>query len=88
MAFFHERQSPSNPLSHKGSHSTRLLMSYSDNIPRKQAARIVGVSESTIFRLGKTDNFPRSSRIGGRTFYSEEEIRVWIEQKKQDRIDP
>ena len=65
----------------------RLLMSYSDNIPKKQAARIVGVSESTIVRLVKTDDFPHPFKIGGRTFYSEAEIKTWIEGKKQDRID-
>ena len=66
----------------------RLLMSYSDNIPKKQAARIVGVSESTIVRLVKTDDFPRPFKIGGRTFYSEAEIKTWVERRKQDRIDP
>ena len=66
----------------------RLLMSYSDNIPKKQAARIVGVSESTIVRLVKTDDFPRPFKIGGRTFYSEAEIKTWVESRKQDRIDP
>ena len=65
----------------------RLLMSYSDNIPKKQAARIVGVSESTIVRLVKTDDFPRPFKIGGRTFYSEIEIRTWIEVRKNTRID-
>ena len=63
-------------------------MSYSDNIPKKQAARIVGVSESTIVRLVKTDDFPRPFKIGGRTFYSEAEIKTWVESRKQDRIDP
>ena len=66
----------------------RPLMSYSDNIPKKQAARIVGVSESTIVRLVKTDDFPRPFKIGGRTFYSEAEIKTWVESRKQDRIDP
>lgn len=66
----------------------RLVMSYSDNIPKKQAARIVGVSESTIVRLVKTDDFPRPFKIGGRTFYSEKEIKTWVERRKQDRIDP
>ena len=66
----------------------RLAMSYSDNIPKKQAARIVGVSESTIVRLVKTDDFPRPFKIGGRTFYSEAEIKTWVESRKQDRIDP
>ena len=66
----------------------RPLMSYSDNIPKKQAARIVGVSESTIVRLVKTDDFPRPFKIGGRTFYSEAEIKTWIESRKSTRIDP
>lgn len=66
----------------------RLLMSYSDNVPKKQAARIVGVSESTIVRLVKTDDFPRPFKIGGRTFYSEAEIKTWIESRKSTRIDP
>ena len=65
----------------------RLLMSYSDNIPKKQAARIVGVSESTIVRLVKTDDFPKPFKIGGRTFYSETEIRNWIEVRKNTRLD-
>ena len=65
----------------------RLHMSYSDNIPKKQAARIVGVSESTIVRLVKTDDFPKPFKIGGRTFYSEIEIRAWIELRKNTRLD-
>jgi predicted DNA-binding transcriptional regulator AlpA len=65
----------------------RLLMSFSDNIPKKQAARIVGVSESTIVRLVKTDDFPKPFKIGGRTFYSEIEIRTWIEVRKNTRLD-
>ena len=64
----------------------RLLMSYSENIPKKQAARIVGVSESTIVRLVKTDDFPKPFKIGGRTFYSEIEIRTWIEVRKNTRL--
>ena len=66
----------------------RLFMSSSDNIPKKQAARIVGVSESTIVRLAKTDDFPKTYKIGGRTFYSEAEIRTWIEVRKNTRLDP
>jgi predicted DNA-binding transcriptional regulator AlpA len=62
-------------------------MSFSDNIPKKQAARIVGVSESTIVRLVKTDDFPKPFKIGGRTFYSEIEIRTWIEVRKNTRLD-
>jgi predicted DNA-binding transcriptional regulator AlpA len=62
-------------------------MSYSDNIPKKQAARLVGVSESTIVRLVKTDDFPHPFKIGGRTFYSEAEIRTWIELKKNARLE-
>jgi predicted DNA-binding transcriptional regulator AlpA len=62
-------------------------MSYSDNIPKKQAARIVGVSESTIVRLVKTDDFPKPFKISGRTFYSETEIRTWIEVRKNTRLD-
>ena len=63
-------------------------MSYSDNIPKKHAARIVGVSESTIVRLVKNDDFPRPFKIGGRTFYSEVEIKTWIESRKSTRLDP
>lgn len=66
----------------------RLFMSYSDNIPKKQAARIVGVSESTIVRLVKTDDFPRPFKIGGRTFYSEVEIKTWMEARKRIRLEP
>ena len=45
-------------------------MSLSDNIPRKLAARVIGVSVSTLIRLTKSNGFPKPFMIGGRVFYS------------------
>ena len=61
-------------------------MSYSDNISKKQVARILGVSESTVVRLSKTGEFPLPYKLGGRTFYSEAEIKSWVELQKSRRI--
>ena len=33
-------------------------MSYSDNITKKEAARLVGCAESTLMRLVKNSDFP------------------------------
>ena len=45
-------------------------MVYSDNIPKKQVARMLGLSETTIVRLVKKNDFPLPYRLGGGTFYS------------------
>ena len=63
----------------------RYKVSYSDNIPKKEVARIMGVSESTIYRLTLNNNFPLPYKIGGRTFWSKAEILGWLKKIKEKR---
>ena len=60
-------------------------MTYSDNISKKQVARMVGVSESTIVRWVKAKKFPLPYTIGGRTFYYKPEVETWLEKKREER---
>ena len=60
-------------------------MPYSDNIPKKEAARMVGVSESTIVRWVKAKKFPQPFVIEGRTFFYKPEIDTWLEEKREQR---
>ena len=57
-------------------------MVYSDNIPKKQVARMLGLSETTIVRLVKKNDLPLPYRLGGRTFYSKTEVVQWEKDKK------
>tara|TARA_B100000886_G_scaffold329821_1_gene279602 strand:- start:1000 stop:1215 length:216 start_codon:yes stop_codon:yes gene_type:complete len=64
-------------------------MTYSDNIPKKEAARLVGCSESSIMRHVKNANCPLPYRIGGRVYFSKREILAWIDEiKRNNRIIP
>ena len=60
-------------------------MTYSDNIPKKEVARILNVSESTIVRWVNADKFPPPYKIVGHTFFSREEVLAFIEEKKKQR---
>ena len=57
-------------------------MSYSDNISKKEAARLVGCAESTLMRLVKNSDFPSPYKIGGKLCFSRKEILEWIEDQK------
>ena len=62
-------------------------MSYSDNITKKEAARLVGCAESTLMRLVKNSDCPSPYMIGGKLFFSEVELLEWIEvQKRHKRV--
>ena len=52
-------------------------MTLSDNIPKKEVARLIGLSESTIVRLVQKNIFPLPYRLGGRTFFSRQEVKQW-----------
>ena len=60
-------------------------MTYSDNIPRKEVARIVNVSESTIYRWVNAGEFPPPYKLVEHTFFSREEVLAFIEEKKKKR---
>ena len=60
-------------------------MTYSDNIPRKEVARIVNVSESTIYRWVDAGKFPPPYKLVEHTFFSREEVLAFIEEKKKKR---
>ena len=59
----------------------------SDNISKKQVARIINISLSGVDRKRHNDQtFPRPYLIGGKVMYSEKEIRAWIELQKETRL--
>jgi len=60
-------------------------MSYSDNISKKEAARLVGCAESTLMRLVKNSDFPCPYKIGGKLCFSRKEILEWIEEQKRHK---
>ena len=60
-------------------------MSYSDNISKKEAARLVGCAETTLMRLVKKSDCPSPYMIGGKLFFSREEILAWIEEQKRHK---
>ena len=65
----------------------RLAMFHSDNISKKQAARIINISLSGIDRRRRNDDtFPRPYKIGGKIMFSEKEILAWIESQKEKRF--
>ena len=70
-------------------HNGGAVMSYSDNITKKEAARLVGCAESTLMRLVKNSDFPSPYMIGGKLCFSREEILAWIEEQKlNNRVMP
>ena len=68
-------------MGHKGG----VDMSYSDNISKKEAARLVGCAESTLMRLVKNSDCPSPYMIGGKLFFSRQEILDWIEDQKRHK---
>ena len=60
-------------------------MTCSDNISRKEVARIPNVSESTIVRWVNAGKFPPPYKIVGHTFFSRKEVLAFIEEKKNQR---
>ena len=60
-------------------------MPCSDNISKKEVARIVNVSESTIYRWVHEGKFPQPYQIGGRTFFSKKEVLEFNEEEKKQR---
>ena len=64
-------------------------MSYSDNISKKEAARLLGYSESTLMRHVKNAGCPAPYKLGGKLCFSRQEILEWIdEQKRNKRVMP
>ena len=61
------------------------MMTYSDNISKKEAARIINLSESTIVRMVNAGKFPQPYQIGGRTFFSKKEVLEFNEEEKKQR---
>ena len=64
-------------------HNGGVDMSYSDNISKKEAARLVGCAESTLMRLVKNSDVPSPYKLGGKLCFSREEILAWIEDQKR-----
>ena len=58
-------------------------MTCSDNISKKEAARIANVSESTIYRWVHAGKFPPPYKLVEHTFFSHEEVLAFIEEKKK-----
>ena len=61
-------------------------MSYSNYISKKQVARILGVSTSSVIRWVKTNNLPKPIKFGSNTLkWDITEIEKWIEERKNKR---
>ena len=60
-------------------------MPHSNNISKKEAARMVGVSESTIVRWVNAGKFPAPFVIEGRTFFYRPEVENWMAEKRERR---
>jgi len=60
-------------------------MPYSNNISKKEAARMVSVSESTIVRWVNAGKFPAPFPIEGRTFFYRPEVDNWLAEKRERR---
>ena len=60
-------------------------MTCSDNISRKEVARITNVSESTIYRWVNAGKFPEPFQLNDHSFFSREEVLAFIEEKKKKR---
>ena len=60
-------------------------MTCSDNISKKEAARIANVSESTIYRWVDAGKFPEPFQLNDHTFFSRKEVFAFIEEKKKQR---
>ena len=64
-------------------------MSLSDNISKKEAARLLGYSESTPMRHVKSVGCPAPYKLGGKLCFSKKEILEWNEeQKRNNRVMP
>tara|TARA_B100000989_G_scaffold250856_1_gene198740 strand:- start:1024 stop:1260 length:237 start_codon:yes stop_codon:yes gene_type:complete len=60
---------------------------HSNDISKKQVARIINISLSGVDRKRRDDDtFPRPYKIGGKLMFSEKEIRAWIESQKATRL--
>ena len=65
------------------------VMSLSDNISKKEAARLLGYSESTLMRHVKSAGCPAPYKLGGKLCFSKQEILDWIEEQKlNNRVMP
>ena len=60
-------------------------MPYSNNISKKETARMVGVSESTIVRWVNAGKLPAPFVTEGRTFFYRPEIDSWLAEKREKR---
>ena len=60
-------------------------MEHSDNICKKEAARLLKISPSTFYRLIKKGELKQPFPIGGRSFYKRSEILAYNEAQQQKR---
>jgi predicted DNA-binding transcriptional regulator AlpA len=61
-------------------------MTISEFIPRKEVARILGISASTAFRWSKKGILPQPFKSGlNKTMYARDEIEAYIEKVKETR---
>ena len=55
-------------------------------ISKKEVARILNISESTVLRWSKSGNMPKPFPLGpNKTYWDIDEICEWIEEKKKVR---
>tara|TARA_B100001142_G_C14324741_1_gene651800 strand:- start:1343 stop:1663 length:321 start_codon:yes stop_codon:yes gene_type:complete len=67
--------------------SEGVLMTISRFIPKKEVARILGVSVSTVIRWSKTGILPQPFELGpNKTMYVRDEIEDYIAHAKEKRV--
>ena len=62
-------------------------MTISEFIPKKEVARILGISVSTVFRWSNDGVLPQPVRLGpNKTMYVRDEIEDYITHAKEKRV--
>ena len=62
-------------------------MTISEFIPKKEVARILGISVSTVFRWSNDGDLPQPVRLGpNKTMYVRDEIEDYIARAKEKRV--
>ena len=60
-------------------------MKHSENICKKEAARLLNISPSSFYRLVKKGELKHPFPMGGRSFYDRSEILAYNEAQQQKR---
>ncbi len=68
---------------------TRTMNEIQRVLPARDAARILGLSESTLAKLRLSGNGPTYCKLGRRVLYRPDDLLAWLEQRRrQSTSDP